>query len=228
MPQSYIFLFAPMRSGSTLLTFLLCSHPEILGYGETHVVYRSPEDLEELVARVCRAHGKERPERRYVLDKQLHNGLLRRPDCLVGADVSCLFLLREPRRTLRSIVHQLDSTWDDAFTYYEERVAALASYVAHFPRNAFLTYERLVGEPEQALAGLTDFLGLSAPLSPEYELQPLHDQKGVGDRSETILAGKILANPRELTVELPEDRLAAAEAAYLECKSALAKDCLTL
>lgn len=228
MSPSYILLFAPMRSGSTLLTFLLCSHPEILGYGETHVVYRSPADFAELVARVCRAHGKERPERRYVLDKQLHNGLLRQPDCLDGADVTCLLLLREPRRTIRSIVHQLDSTWDDAFTYYEERLAALASYVPHFPRSAFLTYERLVGEPERALAGLTDFLGLSPPLSPEYQLQPLHDRKGVGDRSEAIRAGKILPNARELTVELPEARLAAAEAAYLRCRSALEQACVAI
>ena len=177
---------------------------------------------------MCRAHGKERPERRYVLDKQLHNGLLRRPDCLNGADVTCLFFCASRGGRSGSIVHQLDSTWDDAFNYYEERLAALASYAPHFPRRAFLTYERLVGEPEPVLAGLTAFLGLSFPLSPEYRLQPLHDQKGVGDRSDAIRAGRILPNARELTVELPEDRLAAAEAAYLRCRSALEKACVAI
>lgn len=223
----FLFVLAPMRSGSTLLASLLCSHPEILGYGETHVVYDSPAKLGELVARVCRAHGVERPAlpgRGYVLDKLLHDGLLRRPEVLEGIDLTCLFLLREPRRTLQSIVHQLDSTLDDAFRYYGERLASLEAYARVFPRRAFLTYEELVGDPERTLARLTTFLGLSTPLSTEYRLQPLHDVKGVGDRSEAIRAGRILLNPRDLTVELPKDRSAGAEAAYRRCRAALASE----
>lgn len=220
--RRYLFVLAPMRSGSTLLTFLLCSHPEILGYGETHVVYDAPAKLDELAARVCRAHGLERLASRYVLDKLLHDGLLRRPEVLEGVDLTCLFLLREPRRTIQSIVHQLDSTLDDAFGYYRERLASLEAYARIFPRRTFVTYEELTGDPERTLARLTAFLGLSTPLSPEYRLQPRHDEKGVGDRSEAIRAGRILLNPRELTVELPEDRLAEAEAAWRRCKAALA------
>lgn len=220
--RRYLFVLAPMRSGSTLLTFLLCSHPEILGYGETHVVYDSPAKLGELAERVCRAHGVERPASTYVLDKLLHDGLLRRPEVLAGTDLTCLFLLREPRRTLQSLVHQLGSTLDDAFTYYRERLASLEAYARVFPRRTFLTYEELVAEPEPTLARLTRFLGLATPLSPEYRLQPLHDVKGVGDRSEAIRAGRILLNPRELTVELPADRLAEAEAAWRRCTAALA------
>lgn len=220
----HLFVLAPMRSGSTLLTFLLCSHPEILGYGETHVVYDAPARLGELAARVCRAHGIEHPppDTRYVLDKLLHDGLLRQPEALEGVDLTCLFLLREPRRTIQSIVHQLDSTLDDAFNYYRERLASLEAYARIFPRSAFVTYEELTGEPERTLARLTAFLGLGTPLSPEYRLQPRHDVKGVGDRSEAIRAGRILMNPRELTVELPEDRLGEAEAAYRRCRATLA------
>jgi hypothetical protein len=228
--RRYLFLLGTMRSGSTLLTSILCSHPGVLGYGETHVVYRSPGDFGELEARVCRAHGIDPSEigPRQVLDKLLHDGLLRDLRALEGVDLTCLFLLREPRRTIRSIVHQLDSTLDDAFTYYRERMASLERYALAVPRSAFLTYEDLVGDPERTLNGLTAFLGLDPPLIPEYRLQPLHDVKGVGDRSEAIRAGRVLANPRELAVDLPEDRMAEAEAAYRGCMEALREITLSI
>jgi len=226
--RRYLFLLGTMRSGSTLLTSILCSHPGVLGYGETHVVYRSAGDLDELEARVCRAHGIAPAEigPRYVLDKQLHDGLLRDLQAFEAVDLTCLFLLREPRRTIRSLVHQLGSTLDDAFTYYRGRVASLERYAEAFPRSAFLTYENLIGDPDRTLAGLTAFLGLDPPLSPEYRLQPLHDVKGVGDRSEAIRAGRVLANPRELPPgipELPEDRVAEAEEAYRRCRATLSR-----
>jgi hypothetical protein len=228
--RRYLFLLGTMRSGSTLLTSILCSHPGVLGYGETHVVYRSPGDFGELEARVCRAHGMDPDEidpSRYVFDKLLHDGLLRRPEVLDGVDLTCLFLLREPRRTIQSLVHHLDSTLDDAFTYYRERLAALERYARVFPRAAFLTYEDLAGDPERTLAGLTAFLGLTPPLTSEYRLQPLHGVKGVGDRSEAIRAGRVLANPRELAVELPEDRVAEAEESYWRCRRTLSSAALT-
>jgi hypothetical protein len=221
--RRYLFLLGTMRSGSTLLTSILCSHPGVLGYGETHVVYRSSGDFGELEARVCRAHGIDPAEigPRHVLDKLLHDGLLPDPGALDGVDLTCLFLLREPRRTIQSLVHQLGSTLDDAFTYYQARLAALERYAGVFTRAAFLNYEDLVSDPEKALAGLTAFLGLDPPLAAEYRLQPLHDVKGVGDRSEAIRSGRVLANPRDLAVELPEDQVAEAEEAYRRCRAVL-------
>jgi hypothetical protein len=223
----YLFLLGTMRSGSSLLSSILSSHPEILGYGETHVVYDGPEKMQELVARVRRAHGGQEPAR-YVLDKLLHDGLIRDPEVLDGIDLTCVFLLREPRRTIESLVHQLDSTLDDAFHYYGERLRNLERYARAFPRSAFLTYEGLIGDPEGTLERLTRFLDLKSPLSPEYRLQPLHDRKGVGDRSGRLQAGRILAEPREIRVDLPEDRVAEAEAAYLKCRPVLEQICVVL
>jgi hypothetical protein len=230
MSRRYLFLLGTMRSGSTLLTSILCSHPGILGYGETHVVYDDPGKLGELEARICRAHGIDPGEigERRVLDKLLHDGLLRDPHVLEGVDLPCVFLLREPRRTIQSLVHQLDSTLDDAFTYYHERLASLERYARVFPRAVFLAYEDLVGDPERTLAALTDFLELTPPLTPEYRLQPLHDVKGVGDRSEAIRSGRVLANPRELAVELPEDRVAEAEEAWRRCQETLSSTARTV
>lgn len=221
--RRYLFVLGTMRSGSTLLTSILCSHPGVLGYGETHVVFRSAGDFAELEARVCRAHGIDPPEigPRYVLNKLLHDGLLPDLGIFEEIDLTCLFLLREPRRTIGSLVHQLGSTLDDAFAYYRGRMASLERYAGAFPRSAFLTYEDLTGNPERTLAGLTAFLGLDAPLTAEYRLQPLYDVKGVGDRSEVIRAGRVLANPRELAVDLPEGRVAEAEEAWRRCRETL-------
>jgi len=223
----YLFLLGTMRSGSSLLTAILCSHPEILGFGETHVVYDGPEKMQELVARVRRAHEGQQPKR-YVLDKLLHDGLIRDPGALDGIDLTCVFLLREPRRTIESLVHQLDSTLDDAFNYYRERLLNLERYARAFPRSAFLTYEGLIADPAGTLERLARFLGLGSPLSAEYRLQPLHDRKGVGDRSGRLQAGRILSEAREISVRLPEDRVAEAEAAYLRCRPVLEQACVVL
>lgn len=225
--QNFLFLLGTMRSGSSLLASILCSHPEILGYGETHVVYDGADRMQELVARVRRAHGGREPAR-YVLDKLLHDGLIRDPGVLEGVDLTCVFLLREPRRTIQSLVHQLDSTLDDAFAYYRERLLHLERYARAFPRSAFLTYEGLIADPEGTLERLTGFLGLESPLSPDYRLQPLHDVKGVGDRSGRLAAGRILADERELRVELPEDRVAEAEASYRKCWAVLEESTLAI
>lgn len=223
----YLFLLGTMRSGSSLLTAILCSHPEILGYGETHVVYDGIEKLQALVDRVRRAHGGREPSR-WVLDKLLHDGLIRDPAMFEGIDLACVFLLRDPRRTIESLVHQLDSTLDDAFTYYRERLLHLERYARAFPRSAFLTYEGLIADPEGTLRRLAGFLGLKAPLSPEYRLPPLHDVKGVGDRSGRLEAGRILAEAREIRVELPEDRVAEAEAAYRRVRAVLEASTLAI
>ncbi len=228
-PRHHLFLFGTMRSGSTLLASILCSHPGILGYGETHVVYDAPGKLRELESRICRAHGIGPDEigPRRLLDKLLHDGLLRDPRVLAGQNLTGVFLLRDPRRTLQSLIHHLGSTLDDAFTYYQARLATLERYAEAFPGSLFLAYEELTSDPGRTLAALTGCLGLTPPLTPEYRLQPLHDVKGVGDRSEAIRAGRVLASPRELPAgaELPEDRLREAEEAYRRCRKALSSTC---
>jgi hypothetical protein len=229
--QAYLFLLATMRSGSSLLSSILCSHPEILGFGETHPVYDGTDKMRELVARVSRAHEGRHEGRlpaRYVLDKLLHDGLIRDPGVLEGIDLTCVFLLREPRRTIESLVHQLDSTLDDAFNYYRERLINLERYARAFPRSAFVTYEGLIEDPGGTLERLAGFLGLASPLSAEYRLQPLHGVKGVGDRSGRLEAGRILSEAREIRIPLPEDRVAEAEAAYRKCRAVLEESTLAI
>ncbi len=48
----YLFVFAHMRSGSTLLVHLLNSSPEIIGYGETKTVYTDEDSFCNLLSKV--------------------------------------------------------------------------------------------------------------------------------------------------------------------------------
>ena len=43
-PQQKILLLGHMRCGSSLLSNILATNPEITGYGETHLDYQTPGD----------------------------------------------------------------------------------------------------------------------------------------------------------------------------------------
>jgi hypothetical protein len=86
----------------------------------------------------------------------------------------------------------------------------------------------LIADPQGTLERLARFLDLGSPLSAEYRLQPLHDVKGVGDRSGRLAAGRILSEAREIRISLPEDRVAEAEAAYRRCRPVLEQACVVL
>src|SRR5215469_10659813 len=129
--RRYLFVLGHMRSYSSLLCHILGSHPQIDGYCETHIKYRTRLDLLRLRSRVVRLTG-EPLHGRYVLDKILHNypladGILRSHNTLA------LVLLRRPVPTVRSIInmglHYGDIPWhrdlDLVSSYYEERLAML-------------------------------------------------------------------------------------------------------
>ena len=71
-----LFVLGHMRSYSSLLCHILGSHPQVDGYCETHIKYRTWLDLLRLRSRVVQLTGE--PLRgRYILDKVLHNTLTR-------------------------------------------------------------------------------------------------------------------------------------------------------
>ena len=55
--RRYLFVLGHMRSYSSLLCHILGSHPQINGYCETHVKYRSRFDLLRLRSRVVKLTG---------------------------------------------------------------------------------------------------------------------------------------------------------------------------
>jgi hypothetical protein len=225
----FIFICSHMRSGSSLLTHILVSNPEIIGYGETHINYNSESDLKKLVYRV---YGKIRNygmNEKYVLDKVLHNNKFINYDFLTSDNIYTIFLLREPKRTLNSIL-DLKPHWnqEQAFTYYCDRLSKLADYaklINNKNRSLLLNYQQIIDDSETVFQSLKSFLNTENVFSEQYEIMRTTGMKGVGDSSDNIKTGKIIRTSRELEERISPDFLERAIASFEENYAILAKYC---
>jgi len=171
-----------------------------------------------------------RPRRgRYALDKLLHNQGRVDPSILRRDDVRVVFLLRNPRDTITSMVRIAGGreTPQGAVDYYVARLARIDQYsTLTGARAAFVEAEKLVSDTERVLARLTRYLELATPLEPTYERFRLSGQPGHGDFSPNILAGRILRDDERdrgtgKPVEIPAEPLRAAVVAYESLLSAM-------
>jgi hypothetical protein len=235
--RRYLFVLGHMRSYSSLLCHILGSHPQIDGYCETHVKYRTRFDLLRLRSRVVKLTGE--PLRgRYVLDKVLHNyplasSILRSPNTL------SIVLVRRPVPTVQSIVnmglHYSDIAWyrdlDAVTRYYEERVAALVRLADELRgRVMFLEAETLLSRTGDILQNIGRFLELSEPLQSDYKRFAHTGEGGFGDPSETITTGRVTNAARDprTPVMLPVALIARLEMAYAACSASLRDRCEAL
>lgn len=233
MTYEFVHILSHMRSGSTLLAHLLASHPEIIGYGETHIRYNSPKAFDDLVGDVLQtlgrptAHGRER----YVLDKLLHDHLLE-PDnvrLLAEAKARVVFLLREPRGSLMSMLKYLKMTEQNAALYYVTRLVTLERYAQALAPHALcaaLTYDQLLYRTDESLELLKGHLGLRHAPDENYRLLPTTGRQRVGDFSPNIFAGSIVRGGEEPDgPRLPEGILASAGKVYEHCRAVLEQAC---
>lgn len=230
-PSEFVFISSTPRSGSTLLSNILCSHPDICGYGETHTIYRSPADLSVLVGRVYWGNRQFLQMReRFVLEKIVWSRMLH-PDALNDAVVRWIYLLRDPASTLRSCMEYPALNWDEtrALAYYEHRLGKLQKDARHYHsqghRAIFLTYEQLASNPQATLKTLSRFLDLGSGIEPRYGLPRVRTG---GDQSERIEAGQIIAEPRQYRTELSATALARALEVHAECSAVLRRHCESL
>jgi hypothetical protein len=235
--RRYLFVLGHMRSYSSLLCHILGSHPQIDGYCETHVKYRTRFDLMRLRSRVAKMTGE--PLRgRYVLDKVLHNyplaaSILRSPNTL------SIVLVRRPVPTVQSIVnmglHYSDIAWyrdlDAVSRYYEERVATLVRLADELRgRVMFMEAETLLSRTGDVLQGIGRLLDLSEPLRSDYKRFAHTGERGFGDPSETITTGRVTnaASEPRTPVMLPVALTARLETAYAACSASLRDRCEAL
>jgi hypothetical protein len=226
-----------MRSYSSLLCHILGSHPQIDGYCETHVKYRTWLDLLRLRSRVVKLTGE--PLRgRYVLDKMLHNYPLA-PSILRSRHTLAIVLLRRPTSTVQSIVnmglHYSDVAWyrdlDSVTRYYEERLAMLVQLADQLHgRVIFIEAEALLSRTAEVLQRTGGFLELSEPLRADYRRFAHTGEAGFGDPSEAISMGQVNHAGREqrTAVMLPSNLTARLEMAYATCSASLRDRCEAL
>jgi hypothetical protein len=230
-----LFLFAHPRCGSTLFTHLLANHPEIAGYGETHIDHHPADGARRFRADLL-WHRPDliRARPRFVLDKILSGarfstacaGVLRPPSD------RALFLVREPRGTYASMrggKFQFDDA--RAVEAYEGRMewlAGLAGALAPDLPKGWLTYADLVRHPAGTLESIRSFLGLSTSISQTYRTFRSTGRPNVGDASENIFTGVILAKEPPAAADIPSASLARLESAHAACLANLSARCTPL
>jgi len=234
--MSALFVLGHMRSYSSLLCHLLGSHPEIDGYFETHIEYRSWFDLLRLRRRVVKLTG-ERLSGRYVLDKILHDYPLA-GSIVRSRSTRAIILIRGPVPTVRSIMNMglrySDIPWyrdsDAVARYYETRLASLVRLADRLRTRAiWLEAEELLSGAEPVLTRLGAFLALRAPLPNSYRQFAHTGEAGYGDPSEEISKGRIgAARASDAHILLPEQLVARLEGAHRSAVAALRERCESL
>ncbi len=184
--RNCIFILAHMRCGSTALSNILCSRPDVTGYGEAHIRYKSRDSLGRLVVNQA-LRGGWTPRAAHLFDKLLHT----RHDAEAPPEFfesRAIFVARRPKPAIRSIRKLYEGLGRDEYgtdsaaaEYYLERVNRLVELWQAFPadRRVGLTHSDLIGDPEAQLARISSALSLQPPLENRYE-SPTASRKGGG------------------------------------------------
>jgi len=233
----FLFILAPMRSGTTLLQHILAEEPGFLTAGETHVSYRSPRDLRRLLERVYAYQGWFGLTPPRVVEKCVTDDLIHDLGLPAWPRVQSLFLVREPRATVASLLALRDRSWpftesvETAAAYYVARLGQMERLAASVPdrsRGFVLTYAELVERPEETLAALSRFLGLDHELRPDYRAQRWTGEATRGDLSETIRQGTIVRRESTPALALPDALAARLQAAHDEALERLRARCASV
>ncbi len=222
--EQCIFILAHMRCGSTALSNIFCSRPDVSGYGEAHIDYALPDALGRLVVnQALRRSWSFRAT--HLFDKVLHN----RHDENASSDffnARAVFLARPPGRTIRSICALYRSlgrreyeTQEQAADYYLARLEALQGLWHRFPadRRIGLTYSELLSVPETALDRITQRFSIKPCLENSYESPSASQSGGGGDPTMSARHSKIkaqVAPQPDIDLEISDQMRSQCEAAY--------------
>jgi hypothetical protein len=215
----YVFVLAHGRSGSTLLSHVLASHPNFTGAGELFLTYTTPSDLPNLILTTCEYLHKWRVCTPFIVD-QINQDQFLTDETLKSSLVhKCVILIRSPEATLKSMMKVFGRQETAACRYYVERLATLAHYGSILRERAILVeYDDLIEHTEETLAGLTRLFAVDPPFSPEYVV---HRATGkTGDPSANLLTGRIFRTP-EHAIAISPEVMAEATPAFVQCRQQL-------
>ncbi|MEW6677488.1 MAG: hypothetical protein AB1421_06165 [Pseudomonadota bacterium] len=225
-----IFLFSHMRANTSLFGHILGSHPDIEGYYEMHIGYYSWKSLWRQKLLYLENHAL-KPTSRFFFDKLLHDYCVVAPEILARPGTRCIFMLRRPGKTIPSIVglyrknqpeHEFAQV-EGAAAYYMARVGELAHLAKTMPHGFYyLDAEDLIERSTETLQALSDWLGLSQPLTPEYRMFSKTGAPQAGDSSDRIKSGTIHKSQSDYSdIPLTPEMQAEAEHIYRETRQLL-------
>ena len=230
-PFKYLLIMAHMRSGSTLLSHLLNTNRNVYAAAESNEIYSSMRDLKRQIYRVFCVNRMLFPRGAYVADQLNHSRLIPDPALLDDERIYCLFLIREPREALSSILRleYFRGTEDDALTYYADRLEKLctcAERLGDKGRMMFITHRQLLDQTADVLSSLQRFTGLETPFSEQYSV--LHITGKVSDPSRTIKEGRVVRNSAPPPMQLKKETIERAESVYRKTLDRLSGICITI
>ena len=166
-------------------------------------------------------------DRKYLLDKILHNRLRISEKTLRTRPLSNIFLVRNHNDTLKSIIRLYTSPGakpskfaneEGAAEYYIKRLSKLKEYSRTSKgKNIFIKSESLINKTEETFELLSDYLNLKEELSSSYNTFQYTGIPRYGDPSEYINSGKIVRNRNHKDIEISTKTSLICEKAYNEC-----------
>jgi hypothetical protein len=228
-PYRILFILSHMRSGSSLLTHLLNSNSDIIGYGETHVNYTKKSDFKQLMFKVYWQFKEIGMSHQYILDKILHDSKIVDNTLLTSENLYNIFLIREPKRALTSLL-ALKPHWSEekALNYYIQRLSTLEKYakiINSKERSMWLDYDQLLDNSNLVFQALKNFLGTKEGFSEEYKILKTTGLKGIGDSSENIKAGRIIKTAGASRNSISAESLEKALLFFNQCSATLSEYC---
>lgn len=183
-----IVMIAHMRSGSTALSNIICEHPAVSGFGESHIRYEGRHTLGILALSQWR-RGALRPSARHLYDKITHSEY--DDDPASGLTTArAVFLARNPAHTLPSIQRvyahigsrEFESI-DTCAAYYVERLEDMFERWRRYPpgRRVAIAYEDLVAEPDRQIGRISRMLEMTPALRNAYTSRPASIRANAGD-----------------------------------------------
>jgi hypothetical protein len=228
-PYRILFVLSHMRSGSSLLSHILSTNPEIIGYGETHLNYESENDFKALMFRLYWLNREFKMSHIYILDKILHDHKFLNTAFLHSDSVYSIFLLREPQRAIPSILTiKPHLTEEQATDYYINRLSTLEEYaklINRKDRSLLITYDQLIQTSDLVFQRLQNFLSTKEGFSEKYDVLKTTGMRGIGDSSERLKSGKIIKKERQLDRQVSDELIKKARQSFDHCQSILSQYC---
>ncbi len=226
--SNYIFILSHMRSRSTVLSHILGSNPEIIGYSELQLAYANKLSILNMKVKLMKEF-KIKFRNKYLLDKILHNHFSISPRILTNYNPKIIILLRKPEDTLKSLYNlshknNLEKFKDTsvALEYYCSRLNEISQFAISNPKKYFLIEsDELVTNSDVVLQNLSKWLNLSNPLVTVYSQFKNTGIRRHGDSSANINAGVLKKTPKYNNIEIPSTVFEKAQTSYENCLKTL-------
>ena len=194
--QNYLFLIAHPRSGSTLLMHILCSNPDIGGYGEYFITYDDQDKLIEAEFDIRRKSRSLIKKQHYIANQINAPRLIPRIDLLENNN-RIIILIRNAKSALMSmkalnLSKKSNLSDKQLFEVYCESLRFMLRLTRELSPLKWICveYESLVDNSHDTLKRVSSFLKLNTPLKTDYKRQNFTLK--AGDRSDNIVRFKIV------------------------------------